>query len=56
MCFLYWRLIALLLSFTIIFTSKSIILEEDKKEISELKDFGNLTQYFPKLSFEIFKG
>ena len=56
MCFLYGRLIALLLSSTIVFTSKSIILEEDKKEISELKAFGNLTQYFPKLSFEIFKG
>ena len=55
MCFLYGRPIALLLSSTIVFTSKSIILEEDKKEISELKDFGNLTQYFPKLSFEIFK-
>ena len=56
MCFLYGRLIALLLASTIVFTSKSIILEEDKKEISELKAFGNLTQYFPKLSFEIFKG
>lgn len=55
MCFLYGRLIALLLASTIIFTSKSIILEEDKKEISELKAFGNLIQYFPKLSFEIFK-
>ena len=53
--FLYDRLIALLLSSTIVSTSKSIILEEDKKEISELKAFGNLTQYFPKLSFEIFK-
>ena len=42
MCFLYGRLIALLLSSTIVFTSKSIILEEDKKEISELKSFGNL--------------
>ena len=56
MCCLYGRLIALLLSSTIVFTFKSIILEEDKKEISELKAFGNLTQYFPKLSFEIFKG
>ena len=56
MCFLYGRLIALLLSSTIVFTSKSIILEEDNKEISELKAFGNLIQYFPKLSFEIFKG
>ena len=56
MCFLYGRLIALLLSSTIVSTSKSIILEEDKKEISELKAFGNLIQYFPKLSFEIFKG
>ena len=27
-----------------------------RTEISELKAFGNLIQYFPKLSFEIFKG
>lgn len=56
MCFLYGRLISLLLSSTIVFTSKSIILEEDNKEISEIKAFGNLIQYFPKLSFDIFKG
>ena len=56
MRFLYGRLIALLLAYSIVFTSKSIIFEEDNKEISELKSFGNLIQYFPKLSFEIFKG
>ena len=56
MCFLYGRLIVLLLSSTIVFTYKSIILEEDNKEINELKSFGNLIQYFPKLSFEILKG
>ncbi len=42
MCFLYGRLIVLLLSSTIVFTYKSIILEEDNKEINELKSFGNL--------------
>lgn len=42
MCFLYVRLISLLLSSTIVFTSKYIILEEDNKEISALKSFGNL--------------
>ena len=46
---------ALLLSSTIVFTSKSIVSEENKKEISELKAFRNLIEYFPKLSFEIFK-
>nr|BAG75485.1 IS231 family transposase [Clostridium perfringens] len=56
MCFLYGRLIALLLASTIVFTFKSIILEEDNEEISELKALGNLIQYFPKLSLEIFKG
>jgi len=54
-CFLYGRLIALLLSSSIVFTAKSIIKEEDDKEISELKSFGALAQYLPKLAHEIFK-
>lgn len=34
----------------------NLVKEEENKEISVLKVFGNLIQYFPKLSFEIFKG
>ena len=55
-CFLYGRLIALLLSSSIVFTAKNIIMEEDSKEISEIKAFGNLVQYLPKLCNKIFKG
>lgn len=55
-CFLYGRLIALLLSSSIVFTAKNIIMEEDNKEISEIKSFGALAQYLPKLATEIFKG
>ncbi|MEG1990400.1 MAG: IS4 family transposase [Clostridia bacterium] len=55
-CFLYGRLIALLLSSSIVFTAKNVIMEEDNKEISEIKSFGALAQYLPKLAHEIFKG
>lgn len=55
-CFLYGRLIALLLSSSIVFTAKNVILEEDNKEISEIKAFGAFAQYLPKLADEIFKG
>lgn len=55
-CFLYGRLIALVLSSSIVFTAKNIIMEEDDKEISEIKSFGALAQYLPKLAHEIFKG
>lgn len=55
-CFLYGRLIALLLASSMVFTSKNIIMEEDNKEISEIKAFGNFVEYLPKLSREIFKG
>ncbi|MPN12630.1 hypothetical protein SDC9_159948 [bioreactor metagenome] len=37
-CFLYGRLIALLLSSSIVFTAKNIIIENENKEISEIKD------------------
>lgn len=53
--FLYGRLIALLLSSSMVFTAKNIIMEEDNKEISEIKAFGSLVEYLPKLSREIFK-
>ena len=55
-CFLYGRLISLLLASSIVFTAKNIIIDEDDKEISEIKAFGHLVQYFPKLCNEIFKG
>ncbi|MGL6106311.1 MAG: IS4 family transposase, partial [Romboutsia sp.] len=55
-CFLYGRLISLLLSSSIVFTAKNIIMDEDDKEISEIKSFGALAQYLPKLAHEIFKG
>lgn len=55
-CFLYGRLIALLLSSSIVSTAKNVILEEDGKEISEIKSFGALAQYLPKLANEVFKG
>jgi len=55
-CFLYGRLIALLLSSSIVFTAKNIIMEEDNKEISEIKAFGSLALYLPQFAREIFKG
>lgn len=41
-CFLYGRLIALLLSLSIVSIAKNVIMEEDNKEISEIKSFGVL--------------
>lgn len=41
---------------SIVFTAKNIIMEDDDKEISEIKSFGALAQYLPKLAHEIFKG
>ena len=55
-CFLYGRLIALLLSSSIVFTSRDIIYEEDSKEISELKSFYQVHEFFTVLKSEIFKG
>ncbi len=55
-CFLYGRLIALLISSSIVFTSRDIIYEEDSKEISELKSFYQVHEFFTVLKSEIFKG
>ncbi len=55
-CFLYGRLIALLLASTIVFTAKDIINEEDSKQISEIKAFHKVVEYFPLLRVEFFKG
>lgn len=54
-CFLYGRLIALLLSSSIVFTAKNIILEETNQDISEIKSFGSIFQYLPKLATIILK-
>ena len=54
-CFLYGRLIALLLSSAIAFTSKNIVMATDGKEISEFQSFGTIFQYFPRLANVIFK-
>ena len=55
-CFLYGRLISLLLSSSIVFTAKTIILEEENKEISNFKSFDKVIEYFPMLRQEIFYG
>lgn len=55
-CFLYGRLIALLLSSSIVFTAKNIILENDDKEISNFKSFDKVIEYFPMIQKEIFRG
>lgn len=55
-CFLYGRLIALLLSSSIVFTARDIIYEETSKEISELKSFYQVHEFFTILKTEIFKG
>jgi len=55
-CFLYGRLIALLLASTIVFTGKDIINEETSIEISDMKSFDTVVEYFPLLRVEFFKG
>lgn len=55
-CFLYGRLIALILSSSLVFTLKSIIHETKNKEISEFKSFSVVKEHFNKLSKNIFKG
>ncbi|WP_410506396.1 transposase [Haloimpatiens sp. FM7315] len=54
-CFLYGRLIALLISSSIVFTSKKIIDEESSKHISEIKSFDVIVEYFSILRVQIFR-
>lgn len=54
-CFLYGRLLSLLLASQIVFTAKDIISEEDNKEISILKSFSLANEYFITLKVDIFK-
>lgn len=55
-CFLYGRLISLLLSLTIVFTSRTIIYEDEYKEISEIKSFQITQEYFDSQNGKIFNG
>lgn len=54
-CFIYGRLIMLLLSSALVFTAREINYSEDGKELSEIKSFGIVTQYFNELYRNIFK-
>jgi hypothetical protein len=55
-CFLYGRLISLLLTSSIVCTGKKIILEKTKKEISPIKSFSIVKESFNKIREIIFKG
>ncbi len=55
-CFLYGRLISLLLSSAIVFTARDVVYEKDFVEISEIKSFYQVTEFFCVLRREIFKG
>jgi len=55
-CFLYARLTALLLTSSIVSTGKKITYEENRKEISEIKSFAIVKEFFSKIRRKIFKG
>lgn len=55
-CTLYGKLISLLLASSIVFTAKDIIHENSKKEISPIKSFKIVKEYFNDLSRKLFKG
>ncbi|MCA1073475.1 transposase [Clostridium bowmanii] len=55
-CFLYARLIALLLTSSIVSTGKRITHEEKRKEISEIKSFAIVKEFFSEIRGKIFKG
>jgi hypothetical protein len=54
-CFLYGRLIAFLLSTIIASTAKNTIKEEENKEISEIKTYSLITEFFQDIRRNIFK-
>ena len=54
-CFLYGRLLSLLLASQIVFTSKDIIYEESDKEVSILKSFSLVNEYFITLKSDVFR-
>ena len=55
-CFIYGRLIMLLLTSSIVFTARKIIYSTKGKELSELKSFGIVQQYSNEIYSNIFKG
>lgn len=55
-CFLYGRLISLLLSSSLVFSAKKIVYDEFKKELSEIKAFGTIKEFLPEIRKKIFKG
>ena len=55
-CFLYGRLISLLLTSSIVSTGKKILWVESKKEISPMKSFGIVKEFFSSFRGKIFQG
>ena len=55
-CFLYGRLISLLLTSSIVSTGKKILSEERQKEISPMKSFSMVKESFDGLRQRLFKG
>jgi hypothetical protein len=55
-CFIYGRLIMLLLASTIVFTTRKINHLKTGKELSEIKSFGVVKQYINEIYRNIFKG
>jgi len=54
-CFIYGRLIMLLLTSSIVFTVRKIAYSTTGKELSEIKSFGIVKQYFNELYKNIFR-
>lgn len=55
-CFIYGRLIMLLLTSSIVFTARKITYSTKGKELSEIKSFGIVQQYSNEIYSNIFKG
>ena len=55
-CFIYGRLIMILLSSTIVFIARKINYSEKGKELSEIKSFGTVKQYFNEIYMSIYRG
>lgn len=55
-CFIYGRLIMLLLTSSIVFTARNLTYTTTGKELSEIKSFGIVQQYSNELYKNIFKG
>ncbi len=54
-CFIYGRLIMLLITSSIVFTARKITYSTTGKELSEIKSFGIVQQYFDEIHRNIFK-